>query len=111
MTDADAEVVLLILKRGDRGELRISRSRFQGRVFTKAQIWYPTDSGELKPGKQVVTFRDHELAEVIGVLQKIAAKVGAQPARDERPKQQRSRAAAAPETNPPVDLEEALRSF
>lgn len=74
----DADHVLLTLPRGDRGEIRLSRSRYQGRTFTKAQLWYPTEDGELKPGRQVVTIRDHELGEVAEVLSRIAAKLGPQ---------------------------------
>lgn len=67
----DRDVVLLTLPRGDRGELRLCRSQYQGSVFTKLQLWYPTDSGDLKPGRQVVTLRDGELGEVIKILEKI----------------------------------------
>jgi hypothetical protein len=73
MTD-DADHTLLTLQRGERGEYRVARSRFRGSVFTKFQIWHPGDNGELKPGK-CVTIRDHELPEVIAVLQRIQGKI------------------------------------
>lgn len=83
MTDRstdDADHVVLVLPRGERGELRISRSRYRGSTFNKLQLWYPTETGELRPGRQVVTIRDGELGEVIAALQRIARKLGAQPA-------------------------------
>jgi hypothetical protein len=76
----DADHVVLTLARGDRGELRLSRSRFEGHTFTKFQIWYPGQDGELHPGRQVVTIRDHELHDVIAALQRIANKIGVRPA-------------------------------
>jgi hypothetical protein len=71
----DADHVLLTLARGDRGEIRISRSRYEGHTFTRLQLWYPTGDGELRPGRQCVTIRDHELAEVIGALSRVARHV------------------------------------
>lgn len=79
----DADHVLLTLPRGERGEVRLSRSRYAGRCFTRLHVWYRGADGELHPGRQVVTVRDHELAEVIAALQKIAAKVGDASARPE----------------------------
>lgn len=79
MTDgADADHVLLTLERGERGEIRITRSRFEGRVFTKLQLWYPGQDGTLRPGRQVITIRDHELADVVEALARIARKLGGQ---------------------------------
>ena len=69
MTDTDH--VVLELDRGSRGKLKICRSVFKGSApYTKLQLWYPADDSadaELLPGK-VVTIKDHELAQVIGVL-------------------------------------------
>jgi hypothetical protein len=72
----DADHVLLTLERGERGEIRLARSMYQGRAFTKLQLWYPATDRELRPGRQCVTIRDHELGEVIEALQKIARKIG-----------------------------------
>ena len=72
---SDAEHVVLTLRRGERGELRLARYRFKGNVGTKLQFWYPGDDDELKPGK-CVTLRDDELGEVVGALQRIARRVG-----------------------------------
>lgn len=71
----DADHVVLTLARGDKGELRISRSSYGGKVFTKLHLWYPAGD-DLRPGRQVVTIRDHELADVIEVLRRIAERVG-----------------------------------
>lgn len=72
----DNDHVVLTLPRGERGELRLSRSRYQGHTFTKFHLWYPTENGELRPGRQVVTIRDGELRQVIDALQRIVRKVG-----------------------------------
>lgn len=71
----DAEHVVLALRRGSRGQLRLSRYRFRGNTGTKLQLWYPADDDELKPGK-CVTLRDDELSQVIDALQRIARKAG-----------------------------------
>lgn len=71
----DREVPLLKLSRGDRGELWIFRALFQGKAFTKVQLRYPGEGGELLPGRQCVTFRDHELNDVIDVLIKVRKKI------------------------------------
>ena len=72
MTDVDH--VVLELDRGSRGKLRVSRSVYKDSLpFTKIQSWYPDGDGTdavLKPGK-TVTIKDHELAQLIGVLIKI----------------------------------------
>lgn len=83
MSDEEA-ITLLTLRRGERGEIRLARARYQGRPFTRLQLFYPAETGELRPGRQVVTIRDSELADVIGVLQKIAAKVGTSERREHR---------------------------
>ncbi|MDQ2645070.1 MAG: PC4/YdbC family ssDNA-binding protein [Myxococcota bacterium] len=72
----DADHVVLVLPRGERGEIRLSRSRYQGKTFTKLHLWYPTGDGELRPGRQVVTIRDSEIDRVIDALQRIRSKVG-----------------------------------
>jgi hypothetical protein len=84
----DADHIVLTLPRGERGELRLSRSRYQGSTFTKFHLWYPGKDGELHPGRQVVTIRDGELAGVIEALSKIAGKVAARPTH-ENPRQRR----------------------
>lgn len=74
----DEDHVLLTLPRGERGEVRLCRSRYQGKTFTKAHLWFPGTDGQLHPGRQVLTFRDGELQDVIDALQKVAAKIGEQ---------------------------------
>jgi hypothetical protein len=86
----DAEHVLLTLPRGERGEIRLARSRYEGRVFTKLQLWYPAEDGTLKPGRQVVTIRDHELADVIAALQRIAKRIGSAPREPREPRARRA---------------------
>jgi hypothetical protein len=107
VTDADAvDHVLLTLERGERGErgeLRIMRSRFEGRVFTKLQLFYPAKNGDLRPGRQVITIRDHELAQVVEALGRVARKVGGQPA----PRRQRdARPRSGADRSRPVEREE-----
>lgn len=75
---SDDDHVLLTLPRGDRGEVRLCRSRYEGHVFTRIQLFYPADDGSLRPGRQCITIRDHELGGVIGALEKIAARIGPQ---------------------------------
>lgn len=84
MTHNDPDRVVLILPRGRRGELRISRAAYQGSApFTKLTVWYPdgdADDAPLKRGA-TVTIRDHELAQVISVLisidkKRLAGRVG-----------------------------------
>jgi hypothetical protein len=90
---------LLALPRGDRGELRLFRSQFEGHNFTKLHLYYPAGDGELKPGRQVVTIRDHELADVIGALQRIARRVGEATPQSPQP---HPRAAGHRREHPPV---------
>jgi hypothetical protein len=111
--ERDDEHVLLTLPRGERGEIRISRSRFKGYTSTKLHLWYPGDDGELRPGRQVVTLRDNELRDVIAVLAKIAGKVGA-PSTDRdaqraaRPPQSKPQPSSGPKA---VDLDDDERLF
>ena len=71
----DADHLLLTLPRGDRGEIRVSRSRYEGHTFTRLQLWYPGEAGALRPGRQCVTIRDHELGDVLRALGKVAQHV------------------------------------
>lgn len=87
----DTEHVLATFPRGERGEIRLARCSFKGAVFTKLQLWFPGNDGELHPGRQVVTIRDHELAEVISALQRVSEKLGVR-----RPRQSRRAEVQAP---------------
>ena len=73
MSDA-AEHLVHTVPRG-RGELRIYRERYEGRPYTRLQLWYPTDDGELRPGRQCVTIRDHEMDDVLAVLGRVAVRI------------------------------------
>jgi hypothetical protein len=96
MTDA-AEHILLTLPRGDRGEVRVSRCRYEAKTFTKLQLWYPLEGGGLAPGRQVITIRDHELPDVIAALSRVARKVSA----DAQPQKRQAQPAAQVE---PFDM-------
>lgn len=62
---------LLVLPRGRRGQIRLTRERLDGHPFTKLQPWFPAgDEGELRPGRSI-SIRDHELDDVLRALTRV----------------------------------------
>lgn len=94
----DSDHTVLTLPRGERGEVRLCRSRYEGRTFTKLHLWYPGSDGQLHPGRQVVTIRDHELEEVIAALSRIRARAGAELPATQAQQPPTPRSAHAPRT-------------
>jgi hypothetical protein len=87
--DATRLATLVREFQGRRTELRIERAEFDGRRFTKLQVWEPAPDGTLRFTRKTVTVRDRELPAVLAALQesrRLAAleDVAAQPT-DERP--------------------------
>jgi hypothetical protein len=97
----DVEHVLVTLPRGDRCELRLSRSRFRGKTKTKLHVWARGSEG-LCPTRQVVTIADDELLELKPFIDRIAAKISSRGSEPQvvRETRTKSRPAAAQQSFP-----------
>lgn len=87
----DADHVVLELPRGENEVLRVSRRMYEGKPFSDIRVYFRGKDGELHPTRKGCSVRDREIAQVAAALGRIAAKIGAQPAREERRSPSRQR--------------------
>lgn len=75
MTDSDHSHVVLEIPRGEENVLRLTRKVFEGKTFTDLRVFFMNGDGDFVPTRKGVSIRDHELPQVLDMLQRIARKV------------------------------------
>jgi hypothetical protein len=83
MSEVDGFIVLE-LPRGESDVVRVTRKMYEGRPFTDVRVFFRGSDGAMHPTKKGCSVRDHELADVVDALQRIAAKVGPLTPREQR---------------------------
>ena len=61
------------IPKNSREEYRVSRDEFRGHDLINIRVYYITEDGEMRPGKQGVSFRAELLPEFMGALNKAEA--------------------------------------
>lgn len=58
------------IRKNSAEEIRLTVETFKGVEIVNARVWYRTDGGEYRPGKQGLAFRLELLGEVLDALGK-----------------------------------------
>lgn len=58
------------IRKNSAEEIRLTVETFKGLEIVNARVWYRTDGGEYRPGKQGLTFRLELLGDVLDALGK-----------------------------------------
>lgn len=59
---------MITMPKNSKEEFRLSIDMYHGRQLVNFRVWYRTDDGQMRPGKQGIAFRREMLTEVIEAL-------------------------------------------